>query len=149
VFDPLNWAHVRSQFPLDPSLAQFAAFVLAAHPRPVADSVDRTRRDLDRDTEAVLATQPGRDAAVRSALGSFLDVPAGEIALTDKTTMGLAVTYRGLRLQPGDHVLTSTHDFYSTYASLELATAAAGARMTTGASGPAGCTSSALATAGR
>jgi selenocysteine lyase/cysteine desulfurase len=129
-FDPANWAQVRAQFPLDPSLAQFAAFVLAAHPRPVGAAIERYRRALDRDTESALATEPRRDAAVRSAVGSYLDVPAGEVALTDSTTMGLALTYRGLHLEPGDHVLTSTHDFYSTYASLDLATTATGALTT-------------------
>lgn len=129
-FDPASWAEVRAQFPLDPSLAQFAAFVLAAHPRPVAAAIERSRQALDRDTENVLATESRRDAAVRSAIGSYLDVPPGEIALTDSTTMGLALTYRGLHLEPGDHVLTSTHDFYSTYASLDLAAAATGARTT-------------------
>jgi selenocysteine lyase/cysteine desulfurase len=129
-FEPADWAQVRAQFPLDPALAQFAAFVLAAHPRPVAAAIERSRRALDRDTQAVLETEPRRDAAVRSAIGSYLEVPPGEIALTDSTTMGLALTYRGLHLEPGDHVLTSTHEFYSTYASLDLVTAATGAGAT-------------------
>ena len=47
-----------------------------------------------------------------------------EIALTDSTTMGLAVMYGGLDLAPGDEILTTTHDFFSTEESLRLVVAA-------------------------
>jgi selenocysteine lyase/cysteine desulfurase len=47
-------------------------------------------------------------------------VQADEIALTDSTTMGLALVYGGLRLRAGEEVLTTTHDFYSTHESLRL-----------------------------
>ncbi len=41
------------------------------------------------------------------------------LAFVDSTTMGLALTYRGL-LQPGDEVLTTEHDHYATHESLRL-----------------------------
>ena len=41
--------------------------------------------------------------------------------MTDSTTMGLGVVYGGLRLEPGDEVLTTEHDFYSTHEALRLA----------------------------
>ncbi len=129
-FDPYDWQHVQAQFPLDPRLAQFAAFVLAAHPRPIRQAIDRVRMQLDQDTEATLATDQQRTAVVRTGIAHYLDVIPEEVALTDSTTMGLALTYRGLRLQPGDHVLTSTHDFYSTSESLRLAAGATGANVT-------------------
>ena len=47
-----------------------------------------------------------------------------EIALTDSTTMGMAVMYGGLDLQPGDEILTTTHDFFSTEDALRLVVAA-------------------------
>ena len=45
-------------------------------------------------------------------------VPKEQLAWTDSTTMGLAMAYQGLR--PGTEVLTTEHDFYSTYESLRL-----------------------------
>ena len=42
-FDPQDWSSVRGQFALDPNLAHFAAFVLAAHPAPVRAAIDRHR----------------------------------------------------------------------------------------------------------
>ena len=39
----------------------------------------------------------------------------GRIALTDSTTMGLGLMYRGLRLSPGDEIVTTEHEFYATH----------------------------------
>ena len=43
--------------------------------------------------------------------------------------MGLGLTYHGLTLQAGDHVVTSTHDFYATHEALRLAAAKVGAEV--------------------
>jgi hypothetical protein len=42
-FDPGDWDSVRAQFAFDPDIVQLAAFVLAAHPKPVRDAIDRHR----------------------------------------------------------------------------------------------------------
>jgi selenocysteine lyase/cysteine desulfurase len=128
-FDPQSWESVRGQFRLDPDLAHFAAFVFASHPAQVADAIERHRDALDRDTEGYLDKASQRENAVRSGLAGYLDVPANEVALTDSTTMGLGLLYGGLRLEPGDEVLTTTHDFYSTTESLALAATRTGARL--------------------
>jgi selenocysteine lyase/cysteine desulfurase len=41
-----------------------------------------------------------------------------QIALTDSTTMGLAMVYSGLMVSPGDEMLQTVHDHYSTDMSL-------------------------------
>src|SRR5690606_9641095 len=50
----------------------------------------------------------------------YLDTEESQIAFTDSTTMGLGLLYSGLRLAPGDEVLTTEHDFYATHESLRL-----------------------------
>ena len=55
------------------------------------------------------------DAAARTPAAT-----PDQYALTDSTTMGIATMYGGLDLRPGDEVLTTTHDFYSTEDSLRL-----------------------------
>ncbi|MGH3453625.1 MAG: hypothetical protein ACRDP2_04350, partial [Nocardioidaceae bacterium] len=107
-----GWERVRTEFALDPALAHFAAFVLAGHPAVVRDAIASWRERLDTDPDAVLHEANQHDDEVRRAAAGYLGVRPEEIALTDSTTMGLGLTYHGLRLQPGDHVLTSTHDFY-------------------------------------
>ena len=45
--DLRNWGSVRSQFPLESGRIHLTSFLLAAHPRPVADAIERPRRGLD------------------------------------------------------------------------------------------------------
>jgi len=87
----------------------------------VRAAIERHRRGLDRNTALYLRESelPLEDAA-RQAAADNLGAPFDEVALTDSTTMGLALVYRGLRLEPGDEVVTSEHDFYATYESLRL-----------------------------
>lgn len=127
--DLSDWGDVRGQFALDPKYAHFGAFVLAAHPRPVRTAIMRHRAELDRDPAAGLRRESELDEAVRSAAAKYLDVTPSAIALTDSTTMGLALVYHGLGLRRGDHVLTTTHDFYSTHESLRFVAERAGAEV--------------------
>lgn len=124
-----DWDAVRAQFALDPDLMHFAAYVLASHPQPVRESIDRWREALDADTTEVLHDDMGLDDAVRTAAASYLRVAPGEIAITNSTTMGLGLIYHGFPLDQESHVLTTTHDFYSTHESLRLAAVRSGAEV--------------------
>jgi selenocysteine lyase/cysteine desulfurase len=129
-FDPGDWGSVRNQFPLTPDIRHFAAFVLAAHPRPVGEAIERHRRGLDEDTHGYLEEHQGdHELAVRDAAAEYLDARPDEIAFTDSTTMGLGLVYGGLRLRPGQEVLTTEHDFYSTHEALRLAADRGGASV--------------------
>jgi selenocysteine lyase/cysteine desulfurase len=129
-FDPGDWESVRRQFPLTPDIRHFAAFVLAAHPRPVAEAIERHSQGLDEDTHGYLEEHQGEyELAVRDAAAEYLDAGPDEIAFTDSTTMGLGLVYGGLRLRPGQEVLTTEHDFYSTHEALRLAADRGGATV--------------------
>jgi selenocysteine lyase/cysteine desulfurase len=129
-FDPSSWSSVRDQFALDVTETNFATFLLAPHPSPVREAIDRHRAALDRDAKRYLDSEEGAaEDRVRSAAAAYLGVHADEIALTDSTTMGLALIYGGLRLRPGQEVLTTTHDFYSTHESLRLRALRTGAHV--------------------
>src|SRR5687767_14434128 len=58
---PGDWASVRAQFPLRDDLRHFAAFILAAHPRPVAAAIERYRDELSHDTHAALEEHAGQE----------------------------------------------------------------------------------------
>lgn len=127
--DLTDWEVVRAQFALDPELAHFAAYVLASHPAPVRAAVQRWRDAFDADPAAAVADELARDGDVRAAAAGYLDVDPAEIALIGSTTMGLGLVYHGLTLRPGDHVLTTTHDFYATHEALRLAATRSGAEV--------------------
>src|SRR6266511_390290 len=132
LFDPGSWSSVRAQFGLDPRTTNFATFLLAPHPRPVRAAIERHARQLDRDAKRYLDQQEASNSAeqrVRAAAARYLGVDADEIALTDSTTMGLALLYGGLRLPSGTEVLTTSHDFYSTHESLRLRALRTGATV--------------------
>jgi selenocysteine lyase/cysteine desulfurase len=108
-------------FALDASYANLTTFLLASHPKPVRDAIARHRERLDANPALYLPEAELRlEDAARDAAASYLGAEADEIALTDSTTMGLGLVYGGLRLEPGDEVVTSEHDFYATHESLRL-----------------------------
>ena len=119
--DLTDWGAVRAQFALSANRIHLTSFLLAAHPRPVRQAIERHRRGLDANPVDYLHANEGRlTAAARAAAGRFLAVPAAEIALTDSTTMGLGLLYTRLALRPQDEVLTTEHDFYATHEALRL-----------------------------
>jgi selenocysteine lyase/cysteine desulfurase len=131
-FDPTSWTSVRAQFALEPRVTNFSTFLLAPHPRPVRNAIARHARALDRDAKRYLDRQEAMNAAdqrVRTAAARYLHVAGDELALTDSTTMGLALLYGGLQLAEDDEVLTTTHDFYSTHEALRLRALRTGAHV--------------------
>jgi selenocysteine lyase/cysteine desulfurase len=128
-FDPADWDSVRAQFPLDPSMSQFAAFVLSPHTAQVDAAVDFHRGRLAFDTEQTLLDGFQIEQGIQQAAADYAGGEPGQYALTDSTTMGIASMYGGLSLQAGDEVLTTTHDFFSTEDSLRLLRKRTGARV--------------------
>jgi selenocysteine lyase/cysteine desulfurase len=118
---PLPWSSVRSQFRLRRDRVHLGAFLLASHPAPVRRAIDRYRRALDADPVGYLhRMQVAREAAVLRAAAAYTGARAADIALTDSTTMGLALLYNGIHVRADQELLTSTHDFFVTHDALQL-----------------------------
>lgn len=121
---------MRGAFPLDPDVVHMASLLLATNPRPVREAIDRYRDALDANPAGYLEENNERlQRQAIDAAAEYLGAESGSIALTDSTTMGLGLVYNGLRLRPGDEVLTTPHDYYATHESLRLASASSGARV--------------------
>jgi selenocysteine lyase/cysteine desulfurase len=117
-YDPRDWASVKAQFALSKDVRHFDAFVLATHPMPVREAIERHRRGLDADPAGYLhAHEQKNDERVLDAAARYLEVTP-DFAFTDSTTMGLGLVYGGIRIK-GRPVATE-HDFYSTHESLRL-----------------------------
>lgn len=125
-----DWEAVREQFVLSSEYIHMGGFLLASHPAPVREAIERHRRGLDENPVHYLHEQgPRLEAAVLRAAGRYLAANPADIALTDSTTMGLGLLYNGLKLREGQEVLTTTHDFYATRESLRLAAERSGATV--------------------
>ena len=124
-----DWSAIRDQFLLSRDHIHLALMLLASHPRPVREAIERHRRALDENPVDQVEKNFGPlDDQVRAAAARYVGGTAGEVALTDSTTMSLAVLYGGLALRPGQEILVSTHDHYATYENLRLAALRAGGR---------------------
>jgi isopenicillin-N epimerase len=124
-----DWAAVRAQFNLSPDLAHLGTSqYLASHPRPVADAIARHRRALDADPVGYIeANELRMITAAQKAAAEYAGGNPEHVALTESTTMGLALLYHGLDLRHGDEVLTTEHDYFPHHESIRLACARVGA----------------------
>lgn len=134
-FVPHDWKSVRAQFLLDPDVAHLSNFYFASNPTPVREAITKYRRAFDENPYSFLDDNMFRrdeDMLWRKVCAAAAEYVGGqphEIALTSSTTMGLALIYNGLRLKPGQEVLTTTHEFYPHHESIRLAVERSGGSM--------------------
>ncbi len=125
-----TWDDIRKQFRLDPKRIHMTQMLLASHPQPVRDAIEKHRDLLDENPVDYYEYNVAKfEDAVREKAGAYMDVDPEEIALTDSTTMGLAMLYHGLKLKAGEEILTTTHDHYSHEKAQEFAAAKNGAQI--------------------
>jgi len=125
-----DWEWVRGLFALSRDKVHMSAMLLASHPAPVREAIEEHRRELDADpVEYLEKNNTALTEAARRSAGDYLGVHASHVALTDSTTMGLGLVYNGLKLRPGQEMLTTTEDYFATHESLRLASEKWGARV--------------------
>ncbi len=116
-----DWEHVRRQFDLDWDYVHMSCFLLASHPKPVREAIERYRRGLDENPVQYYRENAGvAEEKVRLAAASYLNTDYSQIALTDSTTMGLALLYTAIKVRADQELLTTEHEYYSTLESLRL-----------------------------
>jgi isopenicillin-N epimerase len=115
-----DWSDVRAQFRLDPGYIHLAGLLLSSHPVGVAEAIGRHRAGLDRNPAHYLNDNRQLQRETREAAADYLGVDWRDIALTDSTTMGIGLVYAGVTVRPGQELLTSDHDYYSTRRSLQF-----------------------------
>jgi isopenicillin-N epimerase len=126
----VDWRRIRAQFALTPDWIDMSAMLIASHPAPVREAIERHRRQLDANPVVYLeANNRSLQNRARAAAGEYLGVPAEAVALTDSTTMGAALVYNGLRLRYGQEIVTTDQDYYVTHESLRLAALRTGAKV--------------------
>ena len=125
-----SWAEIKHQFDIAPGIVQMSSFYLASHPKPVREAIERHRRGLDRDSHSYIEANVGPlERAVREQASAYLGVDADSLAFTDSTTMGLGLVYSGMKLKPGEEVLTDTRDHIVTALSADYAAERSGAKV--------------------
>lgn len=104
----VDWADVRKNFNLDLSYRHFGGFLIASHPKPVRDEIERIRTAFDRNPVYGLRESSKR-SSVTSAAGEYMGVSSGNVSLTDSTTMSMSLLYTGIKLSSDQEIIASNH----------------------------------------
>ena len=114
-----DWTSIREQFNLSRDYIHLALLYLASHPKPVRDAIERHRQGFDLDPVGYHHENSQKEElGAREAAARYFHVRPDEVALTDSTTMGLGLVYGAFVLKPGQEILSTAHDHYSTQESL-------------------------------
>lgn len=126
-----NWTDVREQFDMvSRDYIHLSSFFLASHPRPVREAIEKYRRAID-DNPFLFIEQNAMQmmGKIQASVAEYTGGKPEEVALTNSTTMGLALIYQGLPLVAGQEVLTTTHDHFVHHETIRLAAERAGASV--------------------
>jgi selenocysteine lyase/cysteine desulfurase len=116
-----DWSSIRDQFNLSREYVHLALLYLASHPKPVRDAIERHRQGFDQDPVGYHhVNSENEERGAREAAARYFHVQPDEVALTDSTTMGLGLVYGAFVLKPGQEILSTAHDHYSTQEALRL-----------------------------
>lgn len=126
--DGTRWGRVRGRFRLDPGYIHMAGLLLASHPDPVRERILAHRAALDENPALhVEENFADGEAEVRESAARYLGVEARDVALTDSTTMAIALVYNGVAVREGQELLTTEHDYHATHDALAYKAARSGA----------------------
>ena len=118
------WTGFKQLFNQDPSYLHFSNFLVASHPRPVREAIERYRAQIDRNPGLAmdwdLQETWKREGQVREWAGRYLKATPAQIALTGSTSEGLAMIYGGIKVRADQEILTTVHEHYATEFSLDF-----------------------------
>nr|WP_152899503.1 aminotransferase class V-fold PLP-dependent enzyme [Pseudomonas piscis] len=130
-----SWGQLRQLFDLDPDYIHLSNFLITSHPKPVREAIEKYRAVLDRNPALAMDYDTQytwqREAQVRESVGRYLQIKPCQIALTGSTTEGLAMLYGGIHVRPGQEILTTVHEHYSTRNVLKYRTQREGTQVRT------------------
>ncbi len=125
-----DWKHLRKLFPLTEDYIHLATFLLASHPTPVTQLINKHRDEFDKNPADYWHQNfQTIDDIIAQSAANYMGVKWQNIALTDSTTMGLGMVYSGLKLKPNEEILQTTHEHYSSDLSIKLRADRTGAKV--------------------
>jgi isopenicillin-N epimerase len=102
----------KADFLLDPDIVFLNHGSFGACPRPVFEEYQRWQRELERNPVSFLGRRCSELMAnARAELGAFLGVPGKDVVYFPNPTTAANMIARSLRLEPGDEILTTDHEY--------------------------------------
>lgn len=103
---------LKSLFLLDPDVTFLNHGSFGACPRPVFEEYQRWQRELEsRPVEFLGRRATALLAEARAALAAYLGAPADDVVYFPNPTTAVNMVARSLRLQPGDEILATDHEY--------------------------------------
>ena len=106
-------AGLRELFLLQPDVIFLNHGSFGACPRPVFEAYQARQLELERQPVKFFQRLPDLLAEARAVLGPFVGAHPDDIAFVTNATLGVNVVARSLKLEPGDEVLTTNHEYGS------------------------------------
>lgn len=104
---------IKQQFNLNEDYIHLSLCLIASHPKCVQDKINYYQNQLNQNPALFYRSKDLLNEDVLRAAANYLVTHADNIALTNSTTEGLSLVYMGFKLEPGEEILTSTHDHYA------------------------------------
>ncbi len=103
---------LKDQFLLDPSVTFLNHGSFGACPKPVFEVYQNWQLELERQPVEFLGRRSdGLLNEARAALGVYLNADADDLVFVMNATLGLNTVIRSLKLEPGDEILTTDHEY--------------------------------------
>lgn len=111
----IDWDQVQAEFSLRGQVRHLATMVMASHRAGLDARIGELRDAFNRDPVTCLHQVGGAEMKrFAETAGAYFGVAATDVAQCGSTTQGLGYLYSGIRLRPGERVLTTAHEFAAT-----------------------------------
>lgn len=123
---------LKAEFLLDPDIIFLNHGSFGACPRPVFADYQRWQRELERQPVEFLGRRFNElMRAAREALAGYVGTAADNLVYVPNATVALNIVARSLKLQPGDEVLITDHEYGAIERVWRFVCAQTGARLVT------------------
>ena len=105
-------APIAEQFQLDADVAFFNHGSFGACPKPVFENYQYWQRRLERQpVDFIQRQRPELTLSARQKMGGYVVADGANVVFVPNATYGINIAARSLKLQPGDEVLATDHEY--------------------------------------
>lgn len=108
-----SWDFFRKNYSLDQSLIHFSLAIHVPHSISLNNEIDQYRKMIDFNPDLMRRERHKYTNYTLDAAASYLRTDKNLIALTDSSTMSLALIFNGFDFCKGDEILTTNSEHYS------------------------------------